>query len=622
MSAYLHIRIVFIILSVGGCAHIGLGQGVFQINDSVDQHIFVYGYMQYLEDATGQLTLEEVRTEPHAADFTDNLNFAPHNDRLTSAYWIRVRIQHNRRSDKKWVLEFFDQTIDSITAYLPDPSGAYRRVMLGDLAGFAARRIKHKNFLIPLDNDHDQTLTYYFRVNARHPVDMLLVLRSVDFLVYYATNEYFLFGLFYGLILLICLYNLLLYGAIREIPYLYLVLYALSVGLYFSSLDGIAYQYLWPRWPQWNEIAYGVFRYLMVLFSLLFTQKFLHTKHRAPRIHQGLNVIMIARTAYFLMSLLWFPRWLDHQLVDLIPLLASLYAAVYLFRQKYQPARLFMLAYAILTGGVIVKLLLATGLGNIGSSVIAYYSINATLLVQLITLSFSLGDKVRIIKHREGRALRRVVEQLEVNAQLQGKVNRELEEKVRERTVTLDQQNAALQEANCRLKVQAEEINRMNQLLDRDNWKLKRQSQEVIRKNLLSRGVSHEEFKSMFPNKFTCLRYLAELKWGQGFGCKKCQYERATDHDAFSKRCSRCGYVESATAHTIFHSTRFPLEKAFYIAHVVISNLSIPATKLAERLDLRVATCSTFKRKAAQWLRATQRSGDLQDSHYLVEDAT
>ena len=615
------IRVVFVtfLLAVGVSS--GQGQGVFSINDSVDQHIFVYGYLQYLEDSTGQLSLEDILTEPHPSSFADNPDFAPHNDRLTSAYWIKVRIRHTSRSDKQWVLEFFDQTIDSITAYLPGPDGDYRTVVLGDRISFDARRIKHKNFLIPLDNDHDRMLTYYFRVKANHPVDILLVLRSVDFLVYYATNEYFLFGLFYGLILLICLYNLLLYAAIRETSYLYLVLYALSVGLYFSSLDGIAYQYLWPDGPMWNEIAYGAFRYLMVLFSLLFTQQFLHTRHRVPRVHRGLNVVMFVRTGYFLLSLRWFPHWLDHQLVDVMPLLASLYTAVLLFRQKYQPARLFMVAYAILLVGVVIKLLLATGVGNIGSSVAAYYSINVTLLVQLITLSFSLGDKVRIIKRREGQALRRVVEQLEVNAQLQTKVNRELEEKVKERTVALDHQNEALQEANRRLEVQAEEINRMNRLLDRDNWKLKKQSQETIRKNLLSRGVNHEEFRALFPNRTTCLRYLAELKWGTGFVCKKCQHDRATEPAAFTQRCSRCGYVESATSHTIFHNTRFPLEKAFYIAHVVIADLSVSAAKLSEQLDLRVATCSNFKRKATQWLRAASHSDEPQDSRYLVESA-
>ena len=609
--------ILFIVLSRGSIST-GRGQEVFTIADTTDQHIFVYGYIQYLEDSTGQLSLEDILAD---TAFVDNADFAPRNRHLASAYWIRVRIQHTSQSDKQWVLEFFDQTIDRITAYLPNQSG-YRRVVLGDQIGFEARRIKHKNFLIPLDNDHDQTLTYYFRVQADHPIDMLLVLRSVDFLVYYATNEYFLFGLFYGLILLICLYNLLLYVAIREVPYLYLVLYALSVGLYFSSLDGIAYQYLWSGGPGWNEVAYGVFRYLMVLFSLLFTQAFLHTRHRAPKVHRGLNAVIALRTGYFLLSLLWFPRWLDHQWIDIVPLLASLFAAVHLFRQKYQPARLFLLAYAILLTGVVIKLLLATGIGNIGSSVVAYYSINATLLIQLITLSFSLGDKVRIIKRREGQALRRVVEQLEVNAQLKDKVNRELEEKVRERTVALDHQNEALQEANRQLEVQAEEINRMNQLLDRDNWKLKKQSQKTIRKNLLSRGVNHEAFNAMFPDRTTCLRYLAELKWNDGFVCKKCQHDRATEPAAFTKRCSRCGYVESATSHTIFHNTRFPLEKAFYIAHVVISDLSVSATKLSEQLDLRVATCSSFKRKATQWLQAASCSGDPQDHHYLIEEAS
>ena len=36
-----------------------------------------------------------------------------------------------------------------------------------------------------------------------------------------------------------------------------------------------------------------------------------------------------------------------------------------------------------------------------------------------------------------------------------------------------------------------------------------------------------------------------------------------------SRRCTRCKTEESATAHTIFHNLKFPVNKAFYIAYNV-----------------------------------------------------
>ena len=49
--------------------------------------------------------------------------------------------------------------------------------------------------------------------------------------------------------------------------------------------------------------------------------------------------------------------------------------------------------------------------------------------------------------------------------------------------------------------------------------------------------------------------------------------EKAIDHkESHSKRCSKCGYLESATAYTIFHKVKFPLNKAFYILFLLYSN--------------------------------------------------
>lgn len=596
------------------------GQSVYTLHDSTDQHIFVYDFITYLEDTEGRLDATTILKGELDDQFIASTDFTPKNYHLGSTYWLKVKIRHNSQSGKNWLLEFFDQTIDNITAFIPSTGGNYDRIHLGDTKVFDNRRFKHKNFIIPLKNDHNQELTYYFKVKAQNPVNIIMVLRSYDFFTYYSLNEYFFFGIFCGLIILTALYNLLLYFAIREIPYLYFVIYALSVALFFGSSEGFAYQFVWPGWPWWNSVAYGVFMYLVVLSGILFTQQFLHLASRAPRTNRVLNGLIAARSLYFLACVVFFPTWFDYLVVDLIPLVILTVIAIYFFRRGYQPARLLMLAFVILFTGGIIKLMLATEIGNIGSSAINYYSIHLAFLLQLVTLSFALGDKVRIIKNKKDRAMRRIVAQHEVNSKLQTKVNRELEQKVKERTLELDIKNEALKNANQRLEEQAEEINKMNQLLDKDNWNLKKESKLEMRKRLLSKGVSYAEFKEIFPGDISCYQYLALLKWQKGFECRKCHYHKAIDLPKFSKRCSRCGSVESATSHTVFHNTRFPIDKAFYMAHLEISGIKMTLKEVSEILDLRMATCSGFRKKVRKALLAPGIENASKDRQFLMMD--
>ncbi|MDX1373450.1 MAG: 7TM diverse intracellular signaling domain-containing protein, partial [Nitrososphaeraceae archaeon] len=307
------------------------GQYVYNINDEADQHIFVYEFIEFLEDPIDSMSFQRVSSGAYDELFVPSKEFTPDNYNISSTYWYKIKIKHNSNSEKKWLLEFFDQTIDSIFAYLPDSNGFYSKLILGESKSFQSRRIKHKNFVIPIENDHDEELTYYFKVKASHPVDIILVVRSFDFFSFYSLNEYFLFGLFYGLIILIALYNLLLFFSLRELPYLYFVLFAAGIMLYFSSMDGFAYQYVWPNFPDWNKYAYGVFAYSLVVFGILFSKEFLHLKFKSKKADRLLNLVLFLRTLFFIYCLLFNHILFDYFVIEIIPLIIILFIGVRLF---------------------------------------------------------------------------------------------------------------------------------------------------------------------------------------------------------------------------------------------------------------------------------------------------
>lgn len=123
------------------------------------------------------------------------------------------------------------------------------------------------------------------------------------------------------------------------------------------------------------------------------------------------------------------------------------------------------------------------------------------------------------------------------------------------------------------------------------------------------RSLSLFEFQQKFPDAENCLSYLADLKWANGFTCRKCKHTRSCKGmAAYSKQCTSCNYTESPTAGTLFHKVKFDLLKAFYIVYFVSTNKKgITSTELSRKLSLRQKTCWAFKRKV---MKAMKSSGN------------
>ena len=123
------------------------------------------------------------------------------------------------------------------------------------------------------------------------------------------------------------------------------------------------------------------------------------------------------------------------------------------------------------------------------------------------------------------------------------------------------------------------------------------------------KSLSLFEFQDRFKNSEDCLVYLSELKWQDGFVCRKCGHTHSCLGNApHSRQCTSCRYVESPTAQTLFHQLKFDLLKAFYIVYFVSTNKKgITSTELSRKLNLRQKTCWSFKRKV---MKAMKSSGN------------
>ncbi len=121
-------------------------------------------------------------------------------------------------------------------------------------------------------------------------------------------------------------------------------------------------------------------------------------------------------------------------------------------------------------------------------------------------------------------------------------------------------------------------------------------------KPIFNRELTGEQLNDLFQSDEKCLEFLAELKWSDGFTCRKCgNTNYCPGKTPYSRRCTRCKTEESASAGTIFHNCKFPVSKAFYIAYNVCKGKEeISTYEFARRLSLRQMTCWNFKTKIRQ----------------------
>ncbi|NVO30106.1 7TM diverse intracellular signaling domain-containing protein [Hymenobacter lapidiphilus] len=569
-----------------------------------------------LEDQSGMLTLRDVQQPRYAARFVSGARAATTMEHPGSAYWLRLTTQAVGPQPQHWYLELFDSHLNDIT-FFPQTTTTRGRIRTGADHPFSTRPYGYKNYLFRLPVAGTEPHTYYLRLQSNSRTSFLAKVRTEQGIAEHFQLEYGLLGAFYGMLLIMIVYNFWLYSFTGEQTYLRYVLYVLSCIMVFLSEDGLGFQYLWPGQPWLNWVVEITAPPLLLLTFGYYARQFLDTPQRLPRYDQWLRAIVLLSVAALALDGLWWKTGMG-MVLYLLPYGMLFFAALRVWRRGFLPARFVLLAHSLVAISVLFLILRKLGIDTF-TNPYTVYSMNAAFVVEVVVLSYALGDKIRSIQRttlkveqRLVKQLRkkhdvqhRLVEQLRQNDELKDQLNSELEGLVAQRTAELQRQgetialqNRDLVQANGLLALQSAAIEKLNTDLQRD-------LQKAQTARVLSQEVDFGEFSQIYPDKEACLTYLADLKWAHGYHCRKCGHDNYCEgREALSRRCTRCRYVESATSYTLLQKCKFSIVKAFYAVFLLHThNGSYSAQELSRVLDLRRATCSNFSQKVLEAMR-------------------
>lgn len=351
--------------------------------------------VRVLEDETTLLTIQQILTPQYQAKFVRSNRKIPNIGLTDAALWCELKIINTTNED--CYLELFDAAPDSITVYETTNSDSIKITNGGNYISFKNREIDANNYMFRLCGRTDTEKTYYVRIINGRGTQFSATVGTLKGVLENQHVINFCHGIYFGIMLLMVLYNLCIYFSLHDRSYLYYVIYGTIMTLMNACLTGYAFEYLWPNNPGLNRYEDLVTASLGIS-GIVFATNFLQTKKYYPKMHKmlfsfcGVFIIcmLLVLTQHFLLA---------STIVEIGSLALIIFffiTAFTLLKKGYKPAKFFLYAWSILLLCVCIYILKDFDL--IPYNTFTIYSLQIGSSLEAVLLSFALADKINISK--------------------------------------------------------------------------------------------------------------------------------------------------------------------------------------------------------------------------------
>ncbi len=369
---------------------------------------------EILEDPDGKLTLYSVISENYSDQFKPVTSDIPNFGFTKSVYWVRFSAENSSTYDITRYIEIGFPLLDRIELYtFGKNSRGELDLLQQDTTGrdfsFINRTIKHRNFVFPVHFPPGSGRTFYMRVETDDGMIFPVSFWEITTFNNRMQMENFLFGIYYGIIVAMLFYNLFLLIFTRDRNYLSYILYISFFGMFQMSMNGLAFQYLWPDHIWWakhaNPFLIGMSCFLAALFSLRFLDMHRYTPVFS-RIMTGLMIAggLLAAVSFFVPYSITI---IAGQILPLAMIFTALPAAYLSIIRGNHAARFYLIAWITFFIGVILSTLRVMGL--IPHNFLTEHGLQIGSGFEMVLLSIALADRINIMKKEKEEAQQEVI---------------------------------------------------------------------------------------------------------------------------------------------------------------------------------------------------------------------
>lgn len=354
------------------------------------------------------------------------------------AFWFHARVTNRDQAEPRWLLVQEYALSDRIDVYVRDPQGRLVHQAGGDALPFGVRSVgyRHPNFWLSLPPG--QPLDLFVRIQSQSSMQVPLVLYTPAAFTERSRDAQFGIGIYYGILLALFFYNLVLWLKLRDPSYFWYLFHVAAFGLVLFTLNGLGFEYLWPNSSWLADKAVPLSICLAQIGMQQFARHFLELRRRWPW-GDRIGLVMIGFFVLLGLASLQLPYRIATPLAAAAVFISITWIAiesVVVVLRGYKPARVFLLAWAMFLLGT--GLFTALAFGLVPKNFLTEYGVQIGSALEMLLLSIALGYRYASLRNE--------------NERIVGEAKQQLEREVEQRTTELRDALGQLGDAHARLR--------------------------------------------------------------------------------------------------------------------------------------------------------------------------
>lgn len=380
-----------------------IGGPLTSISPTAYSNEYIVPDLQIIEDKSGEMNFDQARRR-FASARVGSVPGAKISVGFTdSAWWGKLSINKAVLDGYRGplMLEFTKPALSSIRAYIPvrgspDATPNWIVKTTGETEPSVSREILSRSFVFLIPGSYDPELPIYFRIETFVSLNTHVLIWLPQHLANKLSQDGLLFGLVFGVMAAMSLYNLILFLFLREKVYLHYVFYVLSVALDISIIYGLMSALLAPE-----QGLEPFFRWVCLCAPLFFGPYFLRSFLNLPKTSRFWNGVCLLFMGMALASPLFSFIVGTNAINQIINFQGFASAVLFLIllidflRRGYTQVRFLLIAWSTFIFGV---LLFTMGGIIIPRSPVTIYTMAVGASFESILLSFALADRIRMLR--------------------------------------------------------------------------------------------------------------------------------------------------------------------------------------------------------------------------------
>lgn len=338
------------------------------------------GHMEWLEDKSASLTVDQVRKETvwHVLHTMPNMGFTH------SAIWVRLRLEQPV-GGINWILSVDDTQIDWVELYSTQLEGGWAVQRAGRSVDRRDWPLKSRTPALRVQLPPGQH-EVYLRLRSQHAGTYPLRLQTSEGFMQQRGRDGLLYGIYFGIFLTALMLQVIFWLATRESLSLWYVIYSSMILTLTGLTTGYPQLLLGEHQP--SPQLLGVLITLAPMVVVRLTSVWLDLRSHAPRLNLpyqfGAYVTSVLGISLILLGH-YTQAMLLGQSMHLIWMLASLGIAIWLLRRKIDEARIYLLVFGVMLFWIVVRYL--RNLSLIAVNTITDHGLFIGALIQMLLMS-------------------------------------------------------------------------------------------------------------------------------------------------------------------------------------------------------------------------------------------